>query len=190
MGRLFTGCLLICATVCATTAVRAAQPIAICHAYGCNASTEVRFSDAELKELHRFFVGVRNAEEERDTAARVVGLFYLLAGKQSPVWQDHGENDDDEELIGRMDCIDHSTNTTVFLRLMQQSGWLRFHDVAEPVQRGFWAAHWAARLIERADGSEWIIDSWFFDPGRPAAVFPLDTWRRGAAPIGFKETWQ
>ena len=35
-----------------------------------------------------------------------------------------------------MDCIDHSTNTTAYLRLIERHGWLKFHGVGERVVRG------------------------------------------------------
>ena len=86
-----------------------------------------------------------------------------------------------------MDCIDHSTNTTAYLRLIERHGWLRFHTVGERVLRGrMLSDHWAARVVERGSGDEWVIDTWFLDPGLPASVFPLRAWlerrRAGGVP--------
>ena len=159
-----------------------AERLQVCHAYDCASRTEIQFGEVELKGVQSLFRGLKDAEAERDAAARAVGMFYLLAGTQSPIWQDHGENNDDEEVVGRMDCIDHSINTTEFLLLMQRRGWLRFHEVAEPVRRGFWNAHWGAKLIERATRRQFVVDSWFYDPGEPAVVFALETWSSGARP--------
>jgi hypothetical protein len=159
-----------------------AERLQVCYSYDCSARSEIEFSEAELKEVRTLFLGMENAVEEREAAARAVGMFYLLAGAQSPIWQDHGENDDDEEVLGRMDCIDHSLNTTEFLSLMQRRGWLRFHHVASPVRRGFWNAHWGAHVVEVATGEAFVIDSWFYDPGEPAVVFALESWRTGARP--------
>ena len=84
-----------------------------------------------------------------------------------------------------MDCIDHATNTTSFLRIMERAGMLRFHRAAEPVRRVrfFVSEHWSARVIEAASGAEYAVDSWFFDPGTPAVVMPLQAWRDGEAPV-------
>ena len=82
-----------------------------------------------------------------------------------------------------MDCIDHSTNTTTYLRLIERRGWLRFHGVGERVLRGGpFDEHWAARVVERGSNDEWVVDTWFLAPGLPAAVFPLKAWRDGARP--------
>ena len=37
-------------------------------------------------------------------------------------------------------------------------------------------------MVETASGGEYAVDSWFFDPGNPAVVMPLQAWRDGEAP--------
>jgi hypothetical protein len=172
---------LFAALLCCAFAARA-EKVEICYGYDCARQAEVEFNAVQMRELSRRFRKVRNAEDEREVVAETVGAFYRIAGTQSPIWQDHGGNEDDEEVVGRMDCIDHSSNTTAFLALMEKRRWLRFHEVSAPVQRGIFNAHWAARLVEKAGGEEYAIDSWFFDPGEPAVVFPLEAWRAGARP--------
>ncbi|HKO87293.1 MAG TPA: hypothetical protein VJU83_02130 [Burkholderiales bacterium] len=168
-----------------------AEKLQICHAYDCSEQSTVEFPPKKLAELKALFKRPRNADEERDTVSRAVAAMYVYAGTQSPIWQDHAGNDDDEEMPGRMDCIDHSTNTTTFLLLMQKQGWLRFHTVGRPIRRNIWNAHWAVDLIERGSGERYVVDSWFFEPGEPAAVFALDNWLGGAKPSLTKAAgWQ
>jgi hypothetical protein len=84
-----------------------------------------------------------------------------------------------------MDCIDHSLNTTAYLALLERNGWLRFHTVGDRVQRGrLLAVHWGAQLSDKAGAERWVVDTWFFDPGHPAAIYPLDEWLDGARPPG------
>jgi hypothetical protein len=94
-----------------------------------------------------------------------------------------------------MDCIDHATTATRLLRLMERRGLLRFHRVAEPVRRHRFLIfqHDAARIeeIESGDAKDadgkapaFVVDSWFFDNGRPAAVMPLIDWMAGGTPDG------
>jgi hypothetical protein len=90
-----------------------------------------------------------------------------------------------------MDCIDHSTNTTAYLQLIERHGWLKFHGVGERVLRGrMLSDHWAARVVERGSQEEWVIDTWFLAPGLPASVFPLKAWLDGAEPAGFRDSPQ
>jgi hypothetical protein len=179
--------LAVCAVVAALgSAPAAAEDVSICHDYGCQARTTVHYSAADLDQVARVFDEARSPATERDAMARAVAWLYFYAAQQSPIWRDRGENfDDDETQPGRMDCIDHSTNTTAFLRLLERRGWLRFHAVGEPVMRGVGIDdHWAARVVERGAQGEWVVDTWFYEPGVLAAVFPLAAWRAGARPPG------
>ena len=163
-----------------------AEVVPVCFNYGCSALTMVRFGPAELGEVKRMFADVASPQGERDAIARAIGSLYLHAALQTPTWRDRGGNIADEGEDGRMDCIDHSTNTTTYLALLERNGWLRFHSVAgPPVQRGrFLAVHWGAQVRENGGEARWIVDSWFFDPGNPATIYPLDEWLDGARPPG------
>jgi len=167
----------------------AADEVAICFNYGCKDRAVVRYTPLHLGQVQAQFVDAESPAAERAAIARAVAWLYFYAGAQSPIWRDRGGNfDDDETQPGRMDCIDHSTNTTTYLRLIERHGWLRFHTVGERVLRGrMLSDHWAARVVERDSGDEWVIDTWFLDPGLPASVFPLRAWLGGAEPEGFRD---
>jgi hypothetical protein len=167
----------------------AAEEVAVCHDYGCKTRTVVRYSPFQLGRVQAQFVEADSPAAERAALARAVAWLYFDAGAQSPIWRDRGGNfDDDESQPGRMDCIDHSTNTTAYLRLIERYGWLRFHVVGERAMRGrLLSEHWAARIVERESQAEWAVDTWFADPGVPAAVFPLRAWLDGAEPAGFRD---
>ena len=166
----------------------AAEEVAICFDYGCSERSIVRYSPLQLGQIQGQFLDADSPAAERAAIARAVAWLYFYAGMQSPIWRDLGENfDDDPSQPGRMDCIDHSTNTTTYLALIERRGWLRFHRVSTPVLRGgMLDEHWAARVEERASHDEWVVDTWFLDPGLPAAVFPLKAWLDGARPPGPK----
>ena len=162
----------------------AAEEVAICFDYGCSERSIVRYSPLQLGQIQGQFLDADSPAAERAAIARAVAWLYFYAGMQSPIWRDRGGNfDDDDSQPGRMDCIDHSTNTTTYLRLIERHGWLKFHAVGERVMRGrMLSEHWAARVVERASREEWVIDTWFLDPGLPASVFPLKVWLDGAYP--------
>jgi hypothetical protein len=180
----------IFATVLGCAAAPAgAEEVSICHDYDCSAQTVVRYSPFQLGRAQAQFVEADSPAAERAALARAVAWLYFDAGAQSPIWRDRGGNfDDDESQPGRMDCIDHSTNTTAYLRLIERRGWLRFHTVGERVMRGrLLSEHWAARLVETGSREEWVVDTWFLDPGLPASVFSLRAWLDGADPPGFRD---
>jgi hypothetical protein len=168
---------------CASAA--AVEEAVVCYNYGCSANAVIAFDEAELKQVQGQFVDAATPEAEREAVARAVGFLYFFAGQRSPVWRDRGGNYADGEVDGRMDCIDHSANTTTFLDLLQRRGWLRFHGVGERVERGrFLSAHWTARIVERDGGAQFAVDTWFLDPGSPASIFTLEDWLGGAWPPG------
>lgn len=161
-----------------------AEEVEICFNYGCKDVATVRFAPGELAGVKRLFAEVATPQAEREAVARAMGELYFLAALQTPTWRDRGGNVDDDGVDGRMDCIDHSTNTSAYLALLERYGWLRFHRVADRVQRGkLLAVHWGARLREQG-GPEWVVDTWFLDPGHPATIYPLDEWLDGARPPG------
>lgn len=196
----------------AAHAVTLARPgdesVEVCYNYDCRARATVRFDDQALDPVRRVLAEAADAAAEREAIAYAMGWMYFLAGQQTPIWRDRGGNfDDGDYLNGRMDCIDHSTNTTAFLRVLERRGWLRHHRVLDPVRRGrFLDIHWAGHVAEvpsagvpsgeasenaaslqatgSADGREYVVDTWFHDPGHPAMVAPLRDWMRGARPPG------
>lgn len=168
----------------AFAAARADERLVICYNYGCSAQASVTFSEAQLDRVRRTLERSPDAFTERVAIAWAVGRMYFYAGQQAPIWRDRGGNYDDDGVEGRMDCIDHATNTSASLKIFERRGWLKFHSVLPSVDRGIFAVHRGARIRERPGSEEFIVDSWFFDNGDPAAVFTLAEWLKGARANG------
>ena len=172
--------------------VAAVERVPVCFNYGCLAQAEVEFSDEQLDEVGQWLAAARDALEERRIIGEAVGRLLAWAGQQSPIAADRGGNYADDAVYGRMDCIDHSTTTTRLLQLMERHGWLRFHRVLEPALRSRFLVfeHYSAQIEETSvnsaevDDALFVVDSWFFDNGRPAAVMPLAGWMAGEGPDG------
>jgi len=177
--RLVFFLLFVCISLGAT-----ADELTICYNYGCTAKATVVFSEKQLLQVGTLFKTLPSAETERTSISKAIGLFESFSGQQTPTQNDRGGNVNDDGVDGRMDCIDHAHNTTAYLRLMEERGWLKFHRVQEPVRRAPFIVndHWAARIQGKQSGQEFIVDSWFFDNGHSAAVFTLDDWLSGASP--------
>jgi hypothetical protein len=134
--------LLIAGSACAD------ESIDICFDYGCAGEAPAIYTEVQLQSIHSLLAHAGSAERERDALALAVGQLYAWAGQQTPVWRDKGGNVADDYAPGRMDCIDHSTTTTRFLRLLEARGWLRFHRVLEPARRTrfFFGQHFSAQV--------------------------------------------
>lgn len=163
-----------------------ADQTTICYNYGCAVRASVTFDSAEMAQIRQLFRDVTDPASERGAISRAVGLFETFAGRQTPTYRDKGGNVDDDGVDGRMDCIDHSHNTTAYLQILAQNGLLRFHRVLPRVKRAPWLfdVHWSAQIEELDNHHDYVVDSWFFDNGHPAAVLDLQDWLRGAGPRG------
>jgi hypothetical protein len=179
MQRLLILLLLACYSMPAS-----ADEISICYNYGCAVQATVIFTGKQLQILRNLFQKLPDAVAERAAIAKAIGLCEIFSGEQTPTQSDRGGNVNDDGLEGRMDCIDHSHNSTAYLKLLEGHGWLAFHRVLEPVKRAPFLVndHWGARVQEKSSQREFIVDSWFFDNGLPAAIFSLDDWMSGATP--------
>ena len=161
-----------------------ADEVSICYNYDCAVTAKVKIREYELRAVRRLLLRATDAVEEREAISLAIGLFEVVAGRQTPTRADKGRNVNDDGVDGRMDCIDESANATTYLRLLESRGWLKHHLVLDPVKRAPLLVndHWAARIAEKQTGREFAVDSWFFDNGQPAFVAPLDEWLAGAEP--------
>lgn len=171
-------------------AAGSAERVSVCFNYGCLAQAEVEFNDSQLGGIRQMLEQSTTPAAEREAIGDAVGRLLGWAGQQSPIAADRGGNYADDAVYGRMDCIDHSTTTTRLLRLLERRGWLRFHRVLEPALRLrlLVFAHYSAQIeviapaAAGASPERFVVDSWFFDNGHPAAVMPLATWMAGEGP--------
>ena len=89
-----------------------------------------------------------------------------------------------------MDCIDEAMNTSTYLVMMKNDGFMRFHELQEHASRGYfiWGGwpHVAPIIVEKLSGQEYAVDSWFLDNGQPPFIIPLKLWKSGWRPSSGK----
>lgn len=160
----------------------------VCWGYGCANLDVVALDDAEWRRVRAHFQpAAADAAAERVQIARALGELERIVGPKTGTAHDKGGTFPGLFESGQMDCIDESTNTTTYLRLLAGQGLLRRHAVGEDVTRGYFIFGWphsAATIREKANGMEHAVDSWFFDNGVDAVVVPLKQWRDGWSPPG------
>ncbi len=123
------------------------------------------------------------AAGERERIRLAVALLERLVGRHTGTDADLGENFAGLGRPGQMDCIDESTNTTVYLRMLEKEGLLRWHTLVYRSTRftGL-QPHSTAVIEERGSGRRYAVDSWFLDNGEPPFIVPLAQWRSGWRP--------
>jgi hypothetical protein len=159
-----------------------------CGGYGCKDPHMVSFTDAQWAEVARLFdPPPPTAAAERAAITQAVGRLEAMAGAQAGTGADRGGTLLHVFTPGQLDCFSEAANTTNFLGLMQRAGLLRHHAI-DPVEmrgmpygRGI-GTHATAVVRETASGQRYVIDSWFYDNGTPAAVAPVEDWIAGWSP--------
>ncbi|MCC4118320.1 hypothetical protein LLG90_23480 [Aromatoleum toluclasticum] len=146
---------LTCVSACLLAWLPQAQGAAaveVCFNYGCASRVEVVLAEDGLAGVAGVLAQATDADSERAAIARAVGMMQRLSAGQAPIAADRGGNYRDDDVAGRMDCIDHSTTTTHFLELMAARGWLRFHRVLAVERRAPYLVlqHFSA-VIEETD---------------------------------------
>jgi hypothetical protein len=182
-----------CASVPAqTTAVPVPTPqrIPVCSGYGCQIADTVALSDVEWRSVRAMFIPrAENPADERRRIARAIAQLEKIIGPKTETEHDKGGTFPGLFQAGQMDCIDESTNTTVYLRLLAANDLLRWHEVGPDATRGYFLFGWphtTATIRETGSGEDYAVDSWFFDNGVEPVIIPLKLWRAGWRPAAAK----
>jgi hypothetical protein len=156
----------------------------VCHGNSCRLRTEVSLSAAEWAQVRALFdpppvdAGAERQQIARPPPARGP---HRRAGGHMEDAPGMGVPDPDSQL----DCIDESTNSTAYLRMMAADGLIRFHDIGLPANRFVltaWGPSNTATIKERTTGKVYAVDSYFRANGEPADILPLDVWTAGWVP--------
>lgn len=156
----------------------------LCHGYGCSDSSAISLNAEEWQSVRAVFdPPAPNAAAEREQIRAAIARLEALSGEKSST-RDIGGTFRTMGGRGQMDCVDEMLNTATYLTLMAEDGLLSFHEPHRRVTAtfftaGFWP-HTAASVVDRTDGSEYVIDSSFLDNGAPPFVIPLAEWRAGS----------
>ena len=162
----------------------------ICHSGGCAAVSHVSLSKEEWQQvINAFEPKPMDAEGERKDIANAIGLMEKLVGAKTATNTDRGGTFGNSDYPGQLDCNDESTNSTTYMKLMNQAGLIRFHEILDTKTRGFFFNGWphtTAVIREKQAGhssdKSYAVDSWFYDNGRPAVIIPLTLWEKGWNP--------
>lgn len=171
-----------------------AESFAHCYDYGCKTKLNIALPAHTQSRLKKLFTPPsHDAETEQKRISQAIKIFEEDIGALSGTENDKRGTfrlyQDDNEKYDRyqQDCIDESTNTTIYLGLLEQMGYLEFHRPIFPANRQpfFSGAPWwhqTAVMENTQTGEKFAVDSWFTDNGNPAFIVPLQEWKDGWLP--------
>ncbi len=163
------------------------EEFAHCRGYGCKHIDQVSLSKSQWREIDRIFrYTSKTPKAERAKIAKAIGVFETTVGD---ITGTHVDQYGTFIKLGtyQQDCVDESTNTTIYLDMLESKGFLKHHGVSSPAVRlpiinsGRWP-HQAATIIENETSARFVVDSWFHNNGAPAEIVPLKTWKSGWKP--------
>lgn len=159
----------------------------ICFGGGCAEVKHVALTTEDWQKVeHSFLSNVPlNATQEREKIAQAVGLLEEIVGAKVGTSNDIAGTFYAGKLSGQLDCNDEAINTTTYMRLMQQTGLIKWHAVEDTRTRNFFFTGWphtTAVIREIETGERFAVDSWFYDNGASATIVPFATWKSGYRP--------
>lgn len=158
----------------------------ICQGGGCVQYDTLSLTAAEWDNVTQLFTPLpANAEDERAAIAKAIGMLEDIVGTKIGTAADRAGTFSNSEYLHQQDCNDEAINSTTYMRLMQQAGLIRYHDILDTRTRKFFFTGWphtAAVIREQANQAEYAVDSWFYDNGYPATIVPMATWKDGYIP--------
>jgi hypothetical protein len=158
----------------------------VCQGGGCYEVDKTSLSDTEWLAVAKIFSSLAgNADDERKKIALAIGVLEDIVGKKIGTLGDRAGTFDSSEYKGQQDCNDEAINTTTYMRLLQQSGYLKFHEIEDMRTRNFFFTGWphtTAVIHEIKTGARFAVDSWFYDNGHPATIVPFEQWKDNYQP--------
>lgn len=162
----------------------------VCHGNGCiNLDYLSLTPDQWLSLQNAFLPMTHSAGEERERLRHAIQLMEIIVGHSTGTWRDKGGTFNGGD--GQLDCIDESTNTSLYLVMFEKYGLMRMHTVEDRSTRGWFIGGWPHTTAVIAEITPsvsmerkllWAVDSWFLDNGELPFILPLEEWEAGWMP--------
>lgn len=157
-----------------------------CRGYGCRFKDEVTLSKKEWASIDKIFKPKsKTPAQERKKIAKAIAAFETTVGNYTGTHEDIAGTFEKTGFY-QQDCVDESTNTSIYLRVLEARGHIKHHKIEPPMVRlpidtGRWP-HQAAVIKEIKTGEAYAVDSWFYENGAPPEIIPLAEWKQGWKP--------
>jgi hypothetical protein len=162
------------------------QQFEVCQGGGCVQSNQLSISSAEWNTITQIFkIKASSAEIERLQTSKAIGELEKIIGAKNGTATDRAGTFDNDEFPGQLDCNDEAINTTTYMRLLKQNGFMQFHEIEDTRTRNFFFTGWphsTAVIREIKTGARFAVDSWFYDNGHSATIVPFSEWKANYQP--------
>jgi hypothetical protein len=153
----------------------------VCQGGGCAKLSQLALEQADWQPIATLFAQApENAKIEREYIAKSIGMLEQIVGNKTGTSNDRAGTFGNSDFSGQQDCNDEAINTTTYMRLLKQAGYMRFHEIEDMRTRNFFFTGWphtTAVIHEIKTKQRFAVDSWFYDNGMPATVVPFEVWK-------------
>ncbi len=163
----------------------------VCYQYGCEKIARLSMSEKAWEQITTLFRNeYSSAAYERALLTEYIARIEQFVGRETKTQFDRAGTfimylNALAQKSNQMDCVDESINTLSYLKMLAADVGLKYHAISGLITRGGLRAgypHTAVLLEDLVTGQEYVIDSWFYDNGRPAVVLPYHLWKGGWSP--------
>lgn len=163
------------------------QNLTLCTNFGCTKQRSSSFSTGEWAQIENLFLPApETAEQERIQIANAIALMESQQGPKVGTQNDLAENGFGIGVEGyQLDCVAETSNTSIYLTLLENAELLKFHTVTGHAHRGPFTLnlpHNTATIKEKTSEKAFAIDSWYSANGQLPWVTPVENWLSGASP--------
>ncbi|MEM9469174.1 MAG: hypothetical protein AAF988_03340 [Pseudomonadota bacterium] len=157
-----------------------------CHGYGCKYLQEISLSKKEWNTIKKPLLRkAKTPKIERKHLSESLKRFEKIVGHKTGTDADIADTFKKQGDF-QLDCADESTNTTLYMKLLENEGLLKHHSVSPPKIRGagngiYWL-HETAVIKDNDTDIEYAVDSWWKDNGEEPYIIPLEEWAHGWKP--------
>lgn len=163
------------------------QNLTLCTNFGCTKQRSSSFSTGEWAQIENLFLPApETADQERIQIAKAIALMESQQGPKVGTQNDLAENGFGIGVEGsQLDCVAETSNTSIYLTLLENAELLKFHTVTGHAHRGPFTLnlpHNTATIKEKTSDKAFAIDSWYSANGQLPWVTPVENWLTGASP--------
>jgi len=159
-----------------------ASEMTVCYGFVCRRRATLAFSDADRRTLAQILAaGKASAAAERTALQKAVVWFDRRVGPMIGTTKRVAKADIRAGSDAtNFDCFDTTRDTTSLLLVLQEWGLLKFHKVGNPRYRGnpfaLQTPHNTAVVVDKAGGTEWVVDLWPKKYAEAPDVMPVERW--------------
>ncbi|MFW5432720.1 MAG: hypothetical protein ACKE5M_04330 [Methylophilaceae bacterium] len=158
----------------------------ICQSGGCAKVSPLILNRSDWHPIDTLFLQpTLSAEQERGKISEAIGIFENIVGHKVDTFSDRAGTFGNSDYSGQQDCNDEAINTTTYMRMLKQAGYIQFHEIEDMRTRNFFFDGWphTTAVIHEVDtGERYAVDSWFYDNGHAATIIPFQVWKEDYFP--------